>query len=125
MFIMFWLLTIIIPIMVISMVKLLAFIGTLHNDDYAVTFINDSPRVNGRTLSAEFSISKAVSLVECSLDGGQRTDCKLCYSIRHIELFTCVYSYNKYTFVITYYRFLWQHRISKSFARKTRIEGDS
>ena len=43
---------------------------------YAVMFVNDSPRLEGNSVTAEFTISRAANLIECGITGRERVDCE-------------------------------------------------
>ena len=43
---------------------------------FQVTLVNDSPKVNGNSVTAEFSVSRSANLIECGITGRQRVDCE-------------------------------------------------
>ena len=43
---------------------------------YTVMFVNDSPRLEGNSVTAEFTISRAANLIECGITGRERVDCE-------------------------------------------------
>ena len=46
---------------------------------FVVTFVNNSPRLEGNLITAEFTVSRRANLVQCGFTGQRRINCMLRY----------------------------------------------